>query len=236
MSTFLSLIWKSLLKIITGIYLTWRFIIRFFSKKYVKSLIFNFLLISLIVWLSESYLINVLRTHGFEASPFCSWEIAIIIQTFLAFLFFVYDEQTDKLISTKLRKTSIVVTTASTFVSIGLYIFIKFKIFHIHDDFLRILLVDSITFVPMLVFFTLNLTFLFWFIRNKAKRDFFIKIILFLDLPFCIPYFIVIIFASYHQVMIQSNESLISGVSTFLLLSSNLATTAFNSTSEIVLE
>lgn len=216
----------------------WQNLTNWSRQQFMKSIVrysFSFVVTSIIlggcVWFLEvKDTKNLLQNRfGWHLSNFFTWEVAIILHTLISFFAFTRDNEIKKVLTSEQRiYSSLIIWTC---ILVAIYLYLRFsRNFgeNTTHSFLDILFVDSITFVPMIVFFFFNILFLFRYCKNKDKREYFGKLIIFLDLPFLIPYAIIVGYSFYNQLLFDA-QTFIAGAATILLLSSNFVTFAFNS-------
>ena len=170
---------------------------------------------------------------------FFGWEIGTILQTFYAFKEFAFHNFPPHISSDKHVRNTLYILSP-IIISCLIYLLIKTKILESFllppnftfyaKDFIISLFRDSITLVPMVVFFLFNLKF-YWQIRrlniipNETYTHYLRllkRVILTVDIPCLIPYITVIFFAYHHFDKTDFQfEAYLSGAGSLLLMVSN---------------
>jgi hypothetical protein len=172
---------------------------------------------------------------------FFGWEMGTIFQTLYAFHEFALHSFPPHISSTK-HMRNILLILAPIIISLFVYILIKTTILQSFilpasltfrgKDFIISLFRDSITMVPMLVFFLFNLKFYLeikQLVKSQPRNKVYIhylallkRVIFTIDLPCLIPYMAVIFFAYQHSYSADFQwESYVSGAGSLLLMVSN---------------
>lgn len=182
---------------------------------------------------------------------FFGWEIGTILQTFWAFRRFAYDVPPPH-ISSKKHLTYTLLILSPIIMSLFIYFLIKTDLLKYllpagftfsGMNFIMSLFKDSITLVPMVVFFFFNV--IFYFGIKKKLRDLpaddlaeyanvLERVMWTVDIPCIVPYVMVIIFAyQYADIDGFKWESYLSGAGSLLLMVSNLLTLSINVPSKV---
>jgi len=156
---------------------------------------------------------------------FFYWELATIIHTIVIFILFTNSKELDDLLTHRQRNNSIAIVSMLFIVMLVLY---YVALSNHKEGGNYYLLRDSISYMPICIFFITNVIFLFRNWKDSKKRKVFTKMIIMLDLPFFLPYLIILYFVVQNLGSMKVHDYL-AGVSTIVLMSSNLVSAAFNS-------
>lgn len=199
------------------------------NKTYFRTISWQLILIIAIVLVGEHLIKSLLANFSnLQLGAFFSWKVAIIVQTFIVFGRFVKDDSIEEALGKDASRNSIIWIYVLLVIAFG--ITLVSQIFydeakHNHS-FWYVLLLDAISWMPIMTFAIFNIY--FWIIKDGDYKAYFKKLVLFLDLPFVIPYLTIALVLLFNKDILKDMESLISGVAAFLLLSSNLLTVAFD--------
>lgn len=201
--------------------------------KYFYSLLQAFA-VGVMVWLTslidlKGLIISLTNIPHESLGIFFYWEIAGIIHTALVFVLFTYSKELDDMTSANQRKTSFILISLTFAVILLLY---YHSLWHMKDNTIYYFLRDSISYAPLCIFFLANLIFLLINSKKEAQRNYFLKMILMLDLPFVIPYLLVLFFAINYIDDMGSVHNYLAGVASTVLISSNFVTAAFSAYKE----